>query len=230
LDLSDADELLAFASEYGVLGIRTRNFDAISGLPELNIRYLRNAIARATEQASDPRPWRDDYVRVETLAEFRFAAAVLHDLTNLAFIAMGSRESVEWRVLEDVSQPYLAAHRLERALNPALAPFHPRLMVRQSKTYAGLPTTPGRAAEADFAAAPLFCICALELFNHITEAAEYKRCAECQRLFVRQEGRARSGQHRITGVEFCSKSCLGKQKQREYRKRVKERKRGGDDV
>jgi hypothetical protein len=168
------------------------------------------------------------------VAEFRFAAALLHDLTNFALISRGTRERFEWHTLRETGcfidsvaraddRRYYASQRLRDALNPALAPFHPRLMVRAPENLAGQPITPKTAAAVDFASASLYSICALELFNHLAEDAQYRRCANdsCQRLFVRQEGRARAGQHRTKGVHFCSERCLRQQKQREYRQRKK---------
>src|SRR6266571_8840312 len=73
--------------------------------------------------------------------------------------------------------------------------------------------------------APLYTICALELFNHIIDNAEYHTCANdhCQRSFVHQEGRSEKGQHRSRGVRYCSPSCARATAQRDYRRRRKQR-------
>jgi hypothetical protein len=67
----------------------------------------------------------------------------------------------------------------------------------------------------------LYSYCCLELFNHIVEGAEYRVCANetCDKLFVRQEGRAIHRQHRSKGVKYHSPECARAQAQREYRRR-----------
>ena len=68
----------------------------------------------------------------------------------------------------------------------------------------------------------LYSICALELFNHIVENAEYLVCANencLQKLFVHQQGGAKKVWHRSHGVLYCSHSCAHAVAQREYRRR-----------
>jgi hypothetical protein len=64
---------------------------------------------------------------------------------------------------------------------------------------------------------------ALELYNHACEDAVYKICQNetCRRLFVRQEGRSLHGQHRRTGVKYCTSECARAQAQRSYRQRIR---------
>jgi hypothetical protein len=100
----------------------------------------------------------------------------------------------------------LEARRAQARLRVALRIFSP------SVTF-----VPGRVRDERAATAvvgtrfwsqvPFFSVCLLELFNHISEDAEYRICKECGRRFVRQEGRARYGQHRTRGKsapQFCS--------------------------
>lgn len=63
----------------------------------------------------------------------------------------------------------------------------------------------------------------LQLYNHLAEGASVRRCANqnCGRQFVRQRGRAEYGQHRTTGIKYCSRECARAQAQREPRRRRK---------
>jgi hypothetical protein len=67
----------------------------------------------------------------------------------------------------------------------------------------------------------LYAVCALELFNHIIDNAEYHECANerCKRTFVHQQGRSEKGQRRSVGVIYCSPECARATAQREYRRR-----------
>src|SRR5262249_15800607 len=59
----------------------------------------------------------------------------------------------------------------------------------------------------------------LQLLNIITEDLPILRCANsrCERVFIRQEGRASKGQHRTAGVMYCSRQCARAQANRNYR-------------
>ncbi len=58
----------------------------------------------------------------------------------------------------------------------------------------------------------------LQLANHIVEEAVYHKCEKCGRLFVRQRGGAKFGQHRMKSVLYCSPECARAKAQQEYRK------------
>jgi hypothetical protein len=67
--------------------------------------------------------------------------------------------------------------------------------------------------------AGLYSICALELFNHIVEKADYLICGNenCQQKnFVHQQG-AKKNWHRSSGVLYCSPACAHAVAQRRYR-------------
>lgn len=77
--------------------------------------------------------------------------------------------------------------------------------------------------EAPEEPATIYGACCLQLYNHIAEKARFKRCANesCRQVFVRQRGRASSGQYRTEGVRFCTRECARAQAQRELRRRKK---------
>ncbi|NEA60379.1 hypothetical protein G3I60_41010 [Streptomyces sp. SID13666] len=63
----------------------------------------------------------------------------------------------------------------------------------------------------------------LQLYNHLVEGATVRHCANepCGRAFVRQRGRAEYGQHRTTGIKYCTRECARAQAQRALRRRRK---------
>ncbi|MFF0415318.1 hypothetical protein ACFYUY_33395 [Kitasatospora sp. NPDC004745] len=67
----------------------------------------------------------------------------------------------------------------------------------------------------------IYSVAFLQLYNHLAEEASVRRCANdnCGRNFVRQRGRAEYGQHRTTGVKYCSRECARAQAQRDLRRR-----------
>ncbi|GAA4511505.1 hypothetical protein [Nonomuraea ferruginea] len=56
----------------------------------------------------------------------------------------------------------------------------------------------------------------LQLYNHLVEKVEFRQCANepCGKTFVRQRGRAEFGQHRTSGILYCSRDCARAQAQR----------------
>jgi hypothetical protein len=217
VDLDDVDAILGFVNEYGTLGIRANDFAAVREVPFTftALRLLEEAADGPVTEAENPS------LAEESLSEFRFAARWLYDLTELWRVCAGAVKpnEVTWSIVasDDIAGPTQAAFFLRDALAHALQPFHARLIVR-------IDAEP--SPEVEWAGVPLFSICALELFNHVREQATYKSCANCGRLFVRQEGRARYSQHRTEGLRFCSKRCNDQHKQRDYRTRQRSKKGG----
>ncbi|MFI1586147.1 hypothetical protein [Embleya sp. NPDC020630] len=70
----------------------------------------------------------------------------------------------------------------------------------------------------------VYSVAFLQLYNHLAEQATTRRCANenCGRHFVRQRGRAAYGQHRTSGVLYCSRECARAQAQRNLRRRRKQ--------
>lgn len=168
-----------------------------------------------------------------TIHEFRWAAKCICDLINsyrclsegraptdfawenplAAFDVEGQRaghDSAFW--LPSEIEEFLAD-----TLAIGLAGFSPRIAYRPDLR----PQSMADWSEHFAAGNDLWAVCCLELFNHVSEEALYKDCANevCQRPFVRQIGRSRYGQRRRTGVRFCSHTCARAQAQRDYRRR-----------
>ncbi len=74
------------------------------------------------------------------------------------------------------------------------------------------------------------CVC-LELARYLTSATKttVQRCANdrCRQPFTKQRGRSQFGQHRSTGVRFCSPLCAKAQSERD--RRVRRRQEKGQD-
>ncbi len=66
------------------------------------------------------------------------------------------------------------------------------------------------------------CVC-LELAHYLTSGTKttVQRCANdrCRQPFTKQRGRSQFGQHRSTGVRFCSPLCAKAQSERDRRAR-----------
>lgn len=95
-------------------------------------------------------------------------------------------------------------------LNAALVPFHVRIRV-------------GDADTTEFYDISAYSALALSIANDIALETPWRHCANepCGQLFARQLGRAQHGQHRRSGVLYCSASCARAQTERERRRRQK---------
>jgi hypothetical protein len=100
---------------------------------------------------------------------------------------------------------------LRDILNAGLQTIQARLVIHE----------PGAEPLGSEVLTNLYTALCLQLFNHIIENAVYIRChnEKCNRLFVRQRGRAKQGKYHTTGVMYCSDYCARAQGQRELRRR-----------
>jgi hypothetical protein len=98
-------------------------------------------------------------------------------------------------------------------INAALRPCHAHVQFHPGGSLTGATPMP-----------TLYQACALQLYNYVAEETPFGHCANerCGRLFTRQRGRAMYGQHRSTGVRFCSHSCAKAQGERERRRRLRQ--------
>lgn len=223
LDPDDIRGIERFTRDYGELGIRGQ-FDPVEAEWDAFAMSAPNAEAelaaeheRAVEVAGAVA------ASADTLIEFRWAILFMRDLVSA------------WLAVNDELDP--TQHRWECPLwayqagpldSPPWTPEGPAVLLHLAMSSALMPFGPQvRTFREGEAPVPLFtdasswhALC-LELFNHMVEGAKYKTCVNeaCGRLFVRQQGRAQHGQHRTTGVKYCSSSCARAQAQRQYRRR-----------
>lgn len=227
-------------STAGYAGLADQEQDLALKQQAVRQEFGRLPSARLRQLLSDSdQPLHDLCQAAETLAEFRFAAGLLRDLAQAWLVLRERRDpsSVTWDLAahQDVARqpPWGAATLLTHVLPALLSSFGPRLQAEMTGPFlpgeAGLAQlfelpadTPEVREQAGPPAVHLFEACALELFNHIAEDATYRTCASetCDRIFVRQQGRARYGQNRTAGeLLYCSASCARAQAQRRYRRR-----------
>jgi hypothetical protein len=187
----------------------------------------------------------------ETLDEFRFAARCLRDLTSAWRMFQDGTPAgdVEWvspqqpgserdtRFLQEDSFPlFLLREALPswflRPFTPRLTFDWPRLRTGDMPAFQNLaPRNGGIRVDQPMrqpVAGRLYNICALELYNHIVENAEYLICGNdnCeQKNFVHQQGREKNW-YRSSGVLYCSYGCAHAVAQRKYRRKKSNEKRG----
>jgi hypothetical protein len=212
----DGDPLLGAVRS----GARTR-----SGARDLRFVETFRELRRSGKPLLDNRWFRLQYL--ETLNEFRFAAGVIRDLACAWRVLRGEVEpgEVDWfssrggypiETIPDVSRlltwvfPRVVqrfAPHFEITLPPGVA--RTRGTRRESKVEPA--KRPGDAL--------LYQLCALELYNHIVEQAEYHVCKKCGHVFVHQEGGPTTRKSRSTGVLYCTLKCAKAQAQRDYYRR-----------
>jgi hypothetical protein len=100
------------------------------------------------------------------------------------------------------------------ALDEGLRPFRARVEYRQE-----LPN--GGEFVYGLPQVGLYSAACRQVFNFLVEQQTARRCenATCGRIFTRQLGGSKYGQHRSKGIRFCSPSCARAETQRQYRRR-----------
>ncbi len=237
LDLADDSAIRAFIERWGPLGVRWRQdpvsgeqiedneYKNLMGTPSLfeiadglgdRYRELRGSVEVAAEEAGP-----DIVVIEETMTEFRLGASLIRDVLRAwRWQRADVAPSEPWEFLPKFyggpASPDNAAERADDWTHGLLSAFYPQF-VRIDIAHDG----ETRGGDPYFSNVPLISLMALELYNHACEDAAYKTCQNetCGRLFVRQEGRALHGQHRRTGVKYCTSECARAQAQRSYRRR-----------
>jgi hypothetical protein len=236
LDLENPDDILAFANRHSVLHgeemfLRLKAANFFSGFRQ---RELLKAAFRKWHRPAYQDAYKENLLRedgspsrsIETLFEFRFAAHVMCDMTSSwRLLSAGvDPRSLPWSGWANGgAEPshWMARRLLATALPVLLRNYSPVVGARPDLDLDKNWQKPLISAEFPESSAPLFEVCAFELFNHIAESATYRSCQNetCRRLFVRQWGRSEHGQSRREGVMYCTAACAKAQAQRQYRRR-----------
>jgi len=114
-----------------------------------------------------------------------------------------------------------AAHPIEVAwdwwadhVNAALAPFTVGVAVESTDGDQGRKHGWNRPVVTAYSAMML------QVLNDVASETAWRTCANepCGRIFARQQGRAEYGQHRSTGIRYCTRECARAQGERERRR------------
>lgn len=213
LDIDDPNAVCAFVSAHGCIetpfqfprpGFTYPIFDPLPTLADVRAFLL---LARtlalhwiAHKEGRDlVEPWR------------MIADLLADDRTNPLLTAEGD----PWAAVEDAPEdPDDAWIVFVTLLNEGLRAYQARAEYTPGE-FLDAPTTIG-GPHPD-----LYSGLCLQLLNVVTEDLPVLRCANgnCERVFLRQEGRAEKGQHRTAGVMYCSRQCARAQANRNYRRR-----------
>ena len=248
LNLANPVDILAFANQYDKLNVFEASLASASfaiPLSHREERLMRRGRDELGEVMVHEQPgefataklWADNEFDCESVLGFQTGARTLRDGLRAWRLLRGeiNPDEVEWESDEFEFAKSTAGTRKERLAHYqrdavdgltnlfdfALRPFHPGITIDHTKF--------GTRGASDVSLVPshvrqgldLYPICTLELYRHVVENADYSLCENetCSRLFVRQIGRAKYGQHRTRGVLYCTPSCARAQAQREYRRR-----------
>ena len=224
VDLDDDSAIQRFVDQYGTLDMWSGETTGLYHYLGLTVSSSEaDAVLGPIFDARDAAQAEagDGWMLTDTLEDFRYGASSIRDLVSAWRWVSEDRKPDRWDCLlmqhiNEVDVPKdrrSAAHFLDWHLSHGLISFYPQLVINDEGSDADW-----RRFTEDL---PLYSLCCLELFNHIVEQAQYRKCANetCGRLFVRQRGRAEHGQHRTRGVKYCSRECARAQAQREYRRR-----------
>jgi hypothetical protein len=216
LDLSEPEALLKFASQYGQLNV----WGLETGFSELGSRDDFPALRTRTELEADDRAGSGKSPAFSHVNGYAAHAIVLRNSAEIWHHYLNAGDAfdvseLQWEGLDLMGyrQPINTAEALNYladTLYAGLADFRPHVLLDGVEQWAGRP-----------AETSLFAALCLQLMNHITERAPYRRCANetCRRVFVRQrDGRARYEIQRTEGVRYCSRRCANAQTQRDYRR------------
>lgn len=240
IDLTDLGSLADFSARFGPISGLGDTRDVLALLPRYETQTFAGiqggGIAQVLEgQRAEANLGRDsDYAVPAWLV-----AQHLRVLRSLILHWEAHREGSGAGLLsawtgEGFTEPknnYDAWRRFEDHLNSALRPYHAHMEIAVLNSLPDEFGPLGYKPPDEFGLLgykpkpPVYSVLALQMWNLVVEDLPIKRCGNetCGQRFLRQEGRARYGQSRLSGVMYCSKSCARAQANRVYRRRRRQR-------
>jgi hypothetical protein len=222
LDASDVDALIAFMEIWGPL-TSWSNQSSLELLPDFDQdKFGIDPVVTAPRRLG---PEETPFIPFQIVSHH---VSVLKAVIEHWFAYQSSDDSAiisAW-VNDGFEKPSIvgAWDRWTAYLNAGLAPFTVRLDVE------GLRAPPHYPWELK-PWITAYSAMMLQIYNDVASNTAWRICENepCGRMFARQEGRAEAGQHRTTGVIYCTKECARAQASRQLRRRrAAERKRGSN--
>ena len=111
----------------------------------------------------------------------------------------------------------------QEALNKAIGWYSTRVEVVLPLRTFDIPGAMETMTKSGLPEIGLYSALCLQVFNILTEGLPTHECANerCDNRFIRQDGRAKAGQYRTVGVDYCSDRCAKAQAQRNHYDRKK---------
>ena len=224
MDLDDHRQIAAFVEAYGPLG--APDWAELPGAyrpgqPGVLALIDQAFVGYQTAHGLSRRP-----AGLTHIEEFRVHARLLRDLVRILQAQQGlltldvveARWESRWVTAElwRAGGMREAVSFLAECLHQPLRNFHARIEIReephpQDDVLAPVPS--------------LYAVLCLQMWNHIAEQTPYRVCQrpDCGRLFVRQQGRAKSDQHKTSGSLYCTVQCarvVASRRFREQRRKI----------
>ena len=199
-DLDDPSAIVSLLAEYGQI---TRPYFDPHLVPQVRRRLL-----GAYRRDATVGPRSVTGVSVEDVRWWLKTARALAGVWSKA--SLGESPIGAWLAegFAKLDTESLCWSHFEIALNVGLEPFHARVLV-------------GKSRDLQRPHVDLYSAAAHQVFNLVVTGDTARRCENetCGRTFVRQLGGAKHGQHRSTGLRFCTPECARAETQRQYRRR-----------
>lgn len=252
VDVSDERSLVAFAREWGPILIRRRRLARLQLVPGSPRSELFSEVfpeLASLKGAPDVEPsGHGVHICEMSIAEYRAAlldlrtvcycwlvladAVAVDRIESLAFSRvlpslpdqLGEEWATRWREMNEAPPTEDDMwFVIEATLDLLMSVYQPAIF-RRAITVSLMGGRTARQVPRQLSPVALDEACALQLFNHIIEVPVYRHCTkqDCGRPFYRQRGRAKKGQNRTVGVEYCTKKHAEAEASRARREQIKE--------